>query len=242
MREHWFSYAFFDENENCFFTTGITFKDFINSMSPKPTNLLIIDGSPDHAKYVPQIGMWVVDSINMEDFIHENVYSFGDFCWVDYRNEDNVENMPREHVAELLYASRIKSPLAGYTWDSLNNRFLYLGHDDSYWVKVYLKQNMDYMHVIENKIMNELKGRRNRIEQIPEGIKKELFEYCKCGLVFDFENGVFSGPTLGIPLYQIGNVELSIDKIHERLDQAKRVPSKGLFLEYSSRSKDWKIY
>ena len=202
----------------------------------------MIEGDPCHALYNDDTKMWVVPEESIMEFAEENVYSFGNFSWVDYENDSQIKNISKIELAELLYATHMKKPISAYTWASLNNNFLYLSHDDSFWVKVYLKDVDDYKYVIEHKIRKELKGKRRSIEPISECILNSVFDFCKNGAVFDFENMVETGMGVGVTIYKVGDVGLNAANIHNKFDEQKRIIANEIFLDYNSRSKKWRIY
>lgn len=75
----------------------------------------------------------------MNDLISDDVYNYGDFAWVDYKDENAIDNISPMELAELLYLSHMKTPLHTPFLKSLNNNYIYLAHDDDYWTKIYMK-------------------------------------------------------------------------------------------------------
>ncbi len=53
-------------------------------------------------------------SWNMESFLQKDVYNYGDFCWVDFQCENDLEKVSNEEFAELLYLSHRIEPLKDF--------------------------------------------------------------------------------------------------------------------------------
>lgn len=50
----------------------------------------------------------------MESFLQKDVYNYGDFCWVDFQCENDLEKVSNEEFAELLYLSHRIEPLKDF--------------------------------------------------------------------------------------------------------------------------------
>jgi hypothetical protein len=68
---------------------------------------------------------------NINEFMKEDVYNFGDFCWVDFNNEHNLDKLEPIEVAHLLYLGQMKKPIDTPFFDKIDNRFAYCAHDNS---------------------------------------------------------------------------------------------------------------
>jgi hypothetical protein len=68
--------------------------------------------------------------------VGENIYSWGDFCWVDY-NTENFPHLTKREIAELLYFGHKAEPLNEVRIPSLNNKYLFYAHDDGWFLKLY---------------------------------------------------------------------------------------------------------
>ncbi len=237
MKNTWFCYIKIDEESNSVFTSGMTFKDFMSGIKETPNNILVLKGFPDEGNWSHKLGFEYILQNNMESFIEEDVYSYGDFCWVDFQCEDDLEKVSNEELAELLYLAHRVEPLRKFTFHSLQNRYAYLCHDDDYIVKVYMNDIKVYKEVIHHKILSELKGRKRSIEPVPSEILDKLYDMFKGGAAFDFENAYSNGVNI-YPIKKDGY----IDDIHKSLDRKRNIPGCGICLDYNPRTKKWMIY
>lgn len=237
MRKKWFCYIKIDEVNNYVLTSGMEFKDFMNGIKIKPNNILILEGYPYNSVYSNKLFMEYITKEHMESFVEEDVYSYGDFCWIDFEKEDNLKNVTDQELAELLFVSHKHIPLSKIDFDSLNNKYIYLSHDDDYWVKIYMLDVKEYKKVIEHKVLVELKGRKKQIAPIPDDIINIMYDYFKSGAVFDFEQSYYNG----VRIYPVGEME-GVESIHTQLDKQRNIRNCGLILDYNPRSKKWKIF
>jgi len=237
MRNKWFCYIKIDEKSNSVFTSGMNFKEFMIGIKEIPNNILILKGFPNECIWSFKLGFEYILKKDMENFLKEDVYNYGDFCWVDFQCEEDLERVSDEELAELLYLSHRIEPLKEFAFSSLKNRYAYLCHDDDYMVKVYMQDIREYREVIHNKILSELKGRKKSIEPIPSNILDKLYDIFKSGAAFDFENAYSNGVNI-YPIKKDGY----IDDIHKSLDRQRNVPGCGICLDYNPKTKRWNIY
>jgi hypothetical protein len=177
----------------------------------------------------------------MPAFLKENVYNYGDFCWADFQSENAMKSLTDAEISELLFAAHLKRPIASPYFESLENEYLYLCHDDDYWVKVYMKNVDKYKTVIEQKIKSVFMGRKKSMEPIPQEILDQLYQYFLGGAVFDFENCVASSIYTGVRIYPTGDIGFNVDDIHRALDHRRNIAGIGCYLEYNSKRKKWAL-
>lgn len=111
------------------------------------------------------------------------MYSFGDFHWVDFDAEENLNNIDKLELAKILYLNHKGIPFDTFIFKSLNNKYAYIAHYDDYIVNVYVKNIEDYKYVIESKILKEFKGRKKYISNIPNEILEKIFDMCESGIM-----------------------------------------------------------
>lgn len=238
MRTNDFYYVSIDIVKSEVFSCGGKFSEFVNFISIKPDNILLMEGNFYQGHWNRKIGLDYADKDNIEDLITDDVYNYGDFAWVDYKDKDDINNIPPMELAELLYISHMKTPLHTPFLKSLNNNYIYLAHDDEYWTKIYMKNIYDYKKVIEGKILKELKGRKKEILSIPDEIMDIIFGGASQGILIDFENTYCIDGSTGVNIYKIGKYR-DYDQVHDVFERKKNCRNL-INLEY--RNKKWKIY
>ena len=236
MKNKWFAYIKIFENENYVQSSGITFNTFYYGVGNKPHNILILKGYPNNAIMNNKLGLEFIPAEKVEDFVNDDVYNYGDFSWVGFENAEQLNNLPDDKLAELLFFSHKAKPLKSNQISGLENVYAYYSHDDDWLVRVFMNDVKEYLSVIKYKISTELKGRKKYIAPIPDDISEQIYDLAREGVVVDFENSY----TTGVRLYKIGNVN-NMDTIHNLLDKNRRNLN-GLCLDYNATSKKWHVY
>ncbi len=224
------------EKENRIHSSGVKFQDFAKGLSIQNQGLLILAGYPNECKFNMHLLLEYVTKEQLEALVNETVYNYGDFCWVDYEREEQLNHVTGEELAQLLYMSHMKRPLDSFKIDSLNNRYAYLCHDDGWWNNVYMKNVTEYKKVISYLLMQKLKGRKQTISEPNPELMHIIFEMCKDGLVIDFEKKT----TDGVSLFCVGTIE-TMDDLEKKMDRYRNKAS-GRSVYYNSRKKSWESY
>lgn len=235
-------YIYINEEEGYVFSSGMDFKTFAGALLNKTSGLLILKGYPCYARYDRHTSFEYVPTDKKVLFIQEeDVYSYGDFCWADFAEDKSITKLTDKEIAELLFAAHLKRPLESAFFSSLENQYLYLCHDDYYWVRVYMRDTKQYKLVIEQKIRDWFIGRKRSLAPIPEDIIDELFDLFKKGAVLDFEKGMVSSDFTGASVLPVESMEFSVDDIHKELDRKRNMIGIGKRLEYNSKTKKWSL-
>ena len=234
-------YIDFFPEESHVVTSGLGFCDFYDGIASKPKNMLLLSSRCWHAKRHSKIYMEYVDEENFPKLYKDDIYNYGDFCWIDYENEASLEKVTPQELAELLYFDHYHEPLRSAFFESLGNRYFYCAHDDDWWTMVYMRNLDDMLPVLERKILTELKGRKKSIPPIPPEIVGQVYEICKQGAIFDFERACFSHGYSGVEYYLAGRIE-NMDEMHRTLDRLReKHDSPGGWLGYQSKKHSWSI-
>ncbi|QUH18649.1 hypothetical protein [Alkaliphilus sp. B6464] len=241
MRCRHFYYVVSDFKNNQIFSCGATFSEFMEFIENKPDNILLLNGCFGDGKYHSDIKFDYADKENMKDLIDDNVYSYGDFCWIDYKNMNTLDNITKLQLAELLYLKHKFEPLYDAHINWMSNDYLYMAHDDDYWTKIFIKNIQSYKNVVHGKILKALKGRKRHIEPIPDEIIDYIFINSENGILFDFENTYFWNHRTGVRIYELGR-NYNYDKIFEVFKRKEHFTNTEAVLEYNNRNKKWSIY
>lgn len=226
-------YVRIDEEQNLVHTSGVIFKEFVKGLNIANKDYLILAGFPNNCSFNMNLLLEYVPKEMAEAFINENVYHYGDFCWVDYTDKQQLEYLTNEELAELLYMSHKKEPLHCFKIKSLNNKYAYLCHDDGWWNNVYMENVSEYKGVLSYKLMQEFKGRKRTISEPQEELMDKIYEMCKEGLVMDFEKKTDNG----VNLFCVGEIS-TMDDLENKMHRYRN-KSNGLSIYYDTRKKLW---
>ncbi|NLL67662.1 MAG: hypothetical protein GX236_08195 [Clostridiaceae bacterium] len=177
-------YIKINEQNNDVYSSGITFADFAKAID-NPRCYLILAGFPDECKFSRKLFLHYVTGEQVQKLINQDVYSFGDFCWVDFENEEQLDAVTDYELARILYMSHMKKALDSFIIDNLSNEYAYLCHDDGSWNHTYLRDLSKYKKVIKCRIENETEKYGKRFN-LSENLIDEIYNMCKEGLIIDF--------------------------------------------------------
>ncbi|NLP13615.1 MAG: hypothetical protein GX383_03860 [Clostridium sp.] len=239
MRQKDFYYVCLDSAKCEVFTCGATFTEFYEFIPYKPQNILLLKADFWGGSWNQNTGFEYVEKEHLKDLLEDNVYDYGDFCWVDFNKKSSIDEITPVELSELLYASHKFQPLESPFFDRLDNSYTYLAHDDDYWTRIYIKDINSYRKVIEGKILKELKGRKRSIEPIPSNIIDFIYNSAKEGILIDFTKTYFSGKSTGVRIYKIGR-HVNYDQIHDMYERKQNCLNNNIVLDYTN--KKWKIY
>jgi hypothetical protein len=238
IRDIFYINANFDE---CYFTYyGMEFHEFVRFCPIDLKNILITDGDgiADSFNYT-----WFFENVKGRESILElsrqDIYGLGNFHWLDYDNETDLNNCTPEEMAEVLYLSHFGKPIKSPFFDRINNNFVYLAHDDGWFCKLYCKDNSIIKEIIANKILDAFRAdKRRKIHPMDEEIKKQLFEFIDKGLLIDFLNIWKDDKGIYINFYTVGSYE-DMDEMYNNLEQNKKKARAKGYIQH--KNKTWKI-
>lgn len=223
------------EDKSYIHTSGIEFIDFINGMQLKNTNFLILKGFPQNCKYSRKLCLEYVTKKLADKFIKEDVYRYGDFCWLDYEDDKALSKITKDELAQMLYMGHKMEPFNNFRFTCLNNKYAYICHDDGWWNNVYMENTNNYKNVIAYILAKKLKGRKRNINLPDDILLDKIMNMCKEGAFIDFEKS----DSEGVHIYTIGNIQTTDDLV-DKIDRIrKRMGYSGEYIWYESRKKIW---
>lgn len=216
LRDVFYINAFPENNEFVYY--GMEFKEFVKYAPVKLNQLLLIKSEFYGSHFSNNTNFYITGKSDLEDLLNDDVCNYGDFCWVDFNSEENVENLKPTEVAELLYLGHKYEPITSPFFEALNNHYTYLAHDDGWFCRLYCRQYKDFAEIIANKITDMVKTSRNKIHPVSEEVQNQLLKLAEDGLLIDFNNINKYDRTIEIPIYTIGKF-INMDKMYNGLKQ-----------------------
>jgi hypothetical protein len=236
LRDVFYINGFPENNEIVYY--GMEFKEFYKYSPVKLNNILLLRSEYFGGRYSSRCNMTLVGEDDIEELQNEDIYSYGDFCWVDYADDSNIEQLQPQEIAELLYLGHMFTPLKSPFFDSIKNRYAYLAHDDGWFCRLYCQQYSDFSEIISNKVIDSVSSSRQKIYPMNEELKCELHSLTNDGLLIDLNNILKINRTIEIPIYQIGKF-IDMDKMYNDIKVHVARAKYSAKLVYSN--KNWKI-
>jgi len=155
-------YFWHEPKDHFIVASGIHFKDLAPSLS-KAGGVLLLSHEFWEAPHDPNSGFDYVTASALEPLCLENIYSWGDFRWIDYADPHHPSQMTKQEVAEVLYFRHRSEPFSNIEIPSLKNRFLAYGHDDGWYLKIYYSAWSDMRDLLAQLKWNWSTDARSRI-------------------------------------------------------------------------------
>lgn len=184
---------------------GLEFKEFINFLPTNLQNILLIKSEYFGAGYKVKYNFETVNKDEIQEFLKDDIYGYGDFCWVDFDNNDIIDKLEPFEVAELLYLGHMFSPVKSPFFEKIKNKYTYLAHDDGWFCRLYCRNLNDFCEVMANKVVSMAsKSKRRKVYPMHDELKSQLLLLAEDGLLIDFSNVLRYDRSIEIPIYTIG--------------------------------------
>lgn len=211
-------YIYGEKHNKCFVTSGISFHDFLSSTRTQIENMLLLKHRflevdfhlTSHFEYVE-------GEAGIRKLARERVSQYGDFCWVDFKDINDLETLEPEEIATLLYLGHMKEPLVGKPlFPRLRNSFAYFATEGEQYTKVYYRYLQDFIYMLCKVIPLQLtKGSKKNflpfikgkpLPMIPMSEMEKLLPNMEDGLIFNLEQKKDTRKFIEIPLYKVQSV------------------------------------
>ncbi|CAM4181782.1 oxalate:formate antiporter [Bacillus manliponensis] len=237
-----------NRRNHCFITAGITFEEFASNIPSPIHQVLLLKHNFEWADFHYHTLFEYVEEENMNKLITADIDEFHDFCWVDFDDVSDLDELEPKEIAELLYLAHKKEPLGRAFFPLLKNRFAYFSHDDGWYSKVYYRRMLDFVGMLSKVIPYKLgsfgKKRFSLFQKskiypaISKEVILELVPLMEDGLYFDLAGKIESRRGLDIPVYVIGSYE-STDEVLDNLAELKRGASQTGWLIFDKKEQEW---
>ena len=211
--------------------TGIKFSEFMDYLKTPIENILLLKANYIGNNFYKNFEL-VEGKEYIDDFKKEDIYNYGTFCFLDYSTYEKLNLLSDRDIADLLFMAHMFKPLNNPFYNSINNRFVYLAHDDGFFCKLYCRETNDFFDVLCKKITNSVKNTsKKNICYIDETEQKKILELASDGLLIDFEEIVVSKNDVSIKLFSVGR-HINMDKILNGYQALKSNSNKTQLIKY----------
>lgn len=221
----------YNEDELSVTSTGIEFVDFVHSLPLKLNHILLLASGFADGDFHAGLRMEYVKQEYLQALYEENVYAYGDFCWVDFADVGALDQLEPQEKAELLYLGHFKQPLGSPFFEKLCNQFVYLAHDDGWLNKVFYKNAELYTDMLRHLVANRLKTYGQDTPPLNVDVGEQLKLFAKDGLLIEVSKFVKSHTGVEIPLHVIGTIT-NHDDLYNNMERYKS----------DARLQNWLVY
>lgn len=216
--------------EHKFVYTGLEFYEFMRAVKKPIESIILLEGQfiSEHNAHCFEV---LKGEKEIQELLKEKVSEYGDFCFVDCKSE-TVELLSQQEIAELLYLSHMFRPMKSPFFETIQNNYFYLAHDDGYYGKLYCKDLLDFSEIITSKIECCIRNKGVVIEEIDQKNKEILLGLTRSGLLIDLNSFRCCNNKIMICLYLLKRKLNSMDDLYNFYDDiVNDSPWKG-WLQY----------
>lgn len=182
--------------------------------------------------------------------VDDEVYNYGDFCWIDFEEVDGLNELPGQALAELLYLGHVKEHLKLPFYSYLGNRYVYLAHDDGWFNKTYYRDLSDFYHLLSKVISMKLEYtmpeknifgfKRKRIyPEVDMHLILSLKALMKEGMVLSLKGMTQNRFRLELPMWVIGDYA-NMDDMYEEYEKSVKRPCEAKLI-FDKKTREWKM-
>ncbi|MBT2689169.1 hypothetical protein J7I93_13330 [Bacillus sp. ISL-47] len=244
-------YIHLNEQDQYVMTYGIEFAEFVQTLSDSINNLLLLKHRYEHGDYNMHTMFDYVSRDKLGRLVEEDVYGYGDFCWIDFEEEEAVNELPGQAIAELLYIGHVKEHLKPPFYNYLSNRYVYLAIDDGWFNRTYYRDLNDFYRMLGEVIPGKMG--QMKVEKTLLGIKKKktyppisrdvllsLKPLMKEGAVLSLKDIDQNRVRIEIPIWLIGDFA-NMDDMYDEYESIVKEPCEAKIV-FDKKTREWKIY
>ena len=237
-------------SERFVITSGMSFWEFASSLEKPLNHILLLKHAYDETEFNLNVSLDYVHKDNVEKLVKQDVGMYGDFCWVDFKEESNLADLEGMELAELLYLGHMKHHLKQPFFSKLHNQFVYLAHDNSWFSKIYYRTLPTYYRMLGNLLAIKFEGlktertwfgfrKKHIIPAVPIDMLANLSVMLYEGLVFSFKNAIQTRTKVEIPAWVVGdftNMDDMLDHYYEA-----RLQKPDAYITFFWKTGEWSI-
>lgn len=243
-------YMHVQASEKFVITNGMSFREFAYSLDKPLNHLLLLKHHFVETEFNLNVALDYVPKENVVKLLKADVKSYGDFCWVDFKEESCLDDVEGTELAELLYLGHMKHHLKQPFFSKLRNQFVYLAQDDEWFSKIYYRSLSTFYRMLGNLL--SLKFEEVKVERTWLGIRKKqeippvpfdllanMSTMLSEGLVFSFQNAVQTRMKVEIPVWVVGDFSNMDEMLDSYYDARNQKPD--AYVTYLWKTGEWMI-
>ncbi|MBS4205310.1 hypothetical protein [Lederbergia citrea] len=243
-------YVHMNNSDHFVLSYGIEFSEFIKGIPVQIPNVLLLRHKFEEGHFNMHTKLDYADSDMIRKLLVENVYGYGDFCWIDFEDEEHLDQLSGQEIAEILYLGHLKDHLRLPFYGKLSNRFAYLAGDDGWCNKIYYRSWNHFYMMLGQVISTKINGQKEKfvfglwkkkaVPAVPPEILHPFSNYMKEGLAFSIEKAVKSRQQIEIPVWVIGDF-YDMDAMYEEYELINNKTPDGKIV-FDRKTGEWQAY
>ncbi|WP_203334245.1 hypothetical protein [Planococcus beigongshangi] len=214
-------YIYLNDADQFALFSGLTFAQFMDAVK-MPRNLLLLKHSYEDASYNMHTQLEFASQEEYPELRKSRAANKGEFCWIDFRSEKQVNSLTPQEQAELLYIGHKKETVRSPFYSTLLNEFIYLSSEDEQTTKIYFRNLERLNELVGNYFMQMIRrvdhGQnfwrrkvKDMIPELPEEILKSMKNLYREGILISLADPEKTKNTIELHIRQIEEISFMDD-------------------------------
>lgn len=220
-------YIYLNDADQFALFSGLTFAQFMDAVK-MPKNLLLLKHSYDDASYNMHTQLEFASQEEYPELRKSRAAKEGEFCWIDFRSEKQVNSLTPQEQAELLYIGHKKETVRSPFYSTLLNEFIYLSSEDEQTTKIYFR-NLERLNELVGNYFIQLIRRadhgqnfwrrkaKDMIPELPEEILQSMKKLYREGILISLADPEKTKNTIELHIRQIEEISF-MDDFHSDIE------------------------
>ena len=240
-------YIYLNDADQFALFSGLTFAQFMDAMK-MPKNLLLLKHSYDDASYNMHTHMEFAAQEEYPALRKSRAAKEGEFCWIDFRSEKQVNSLTPQEQAELLYIGHKKETVRSPFYSTLLNEFVYLSSEDEQTTKIYFRNLQRMNELVGNYFIQSIRREdhgqnfwrrrvKDMIPELPEEILNSIKSLYREGILISLADPEKTKNTIELHIRQVEEISFMDDFWSNIDDYTKQDVIKKII--YDRKLKKW---
>lgn len=214
-------YIYLNDADQFALFSGLTFAQFMDAMK-MPRNLLLLKHSYDDASYNMHTHMEFASQEEYPALRKSRAAKEGEFCWIDFRSEKQVNSLTPQEQAEILYIGHKKETVRSPFYSTLLNEFVYLSSEDEQTTKIYFRNLQRMNELVGNYFIQSIRREdhgqnfwrrraKDMIPELPEEILNSLKGMYREGILISLADPEKTKNTIELHIRQVEEISFMSD-------------------------------
>lgn len=241
-------YIYLNDADQFALFSGLTFAQFMDAIR-MPKNLLLLKHSYDDASYNMHTQMEFASQEEYPELRKSRAVKKGEFGWIDFRSEKQLNSLSPQEQAELLYIGHKKEAVRSPFYSTLLNEFVYLSSEDEQTAKIYFRNLERLSELVGNYFIQLIRREDNgqnfwrrktkdMIPELPEEILKSMKELYREGILISLVDPEKTKNTIELHIRQVEEISFMDDFWSDIDDYTKQPVIRKII--YDRKLKQWK--
>lgn len=241
-------YIYLNDADQFALFSGLTFAQFMDAMK-MPKNLLLLKHTYEDASYNMHTQLEFASQEEFPELRKSRTVKKGEFGWIDFRSEKQLNSLSPQEQAELLYIGHKKEAVRSPFYSTLLNEFVYLSSEDEQTTKIYFRNLGRLNELVGNYFIQLIRREdtgqnfwrrkaKDMIPELPEEILISMKDLYREGILISLADPEKTKNTIELHIRQVEEIAFMDDFWSDIDDYTKQPVIRKII--YDRKLKQWK--